>query len=113
MHKLTWVLALCGCLLVGCAKPLPPDKVTYAGLWRAPSMSLLITEGGNVNYTRKQGGVSKSINGPLSSFEGDDFVVGLGPVKTTFVVSTPPYQDQGSWKMVVDGVELTRVPPGE
>jgi hypothetical protein len=27
---------------------------------------------------------------------------------TTFVVSKPPYQDGDHWKMVVDGVELTK-----
>lgn len=76
-------------------------------------MSLLITAGRNVSYQRVDGKMSKSINGPLQAFEGDNFVVGIGPVKTTFVVSMPPYQDQGTWKMVVDGVELTRVPAGE
>jgi hypothetical protein len=27
---------------------------------------------------------------------------------TTFVVSKPPYQDGAQWKMVVDGLELTK-----
>lgn len=113
MRKLLWVFAVCGLLLAGCAKPLPPERVAYAGQWRSPTMSLLITESGNVNYKRVDGGMSKSVNGPLQAFEGDNFVVGVGPVKTTFVVSMPPHEDGGAWKMTVDGVELTRVPPGE
>ena len=113
MRKMLWMFAACGLLLAACAKPLPPEKAAYAGQWRSPTMSLLITESGNVNYRRVDGGMSKSINGPLRSFEGDNFVVGIGPVKTTFVVSMPPHQDDGAWKMTVDGMELTRVPPGE
>jgi hypothetical protein len=27
---------------------------------------------------------------------------------TTFVVSKPPFEDAGKWKMVVDGIELVR-----
>ncbi|MET4203428.1 hypothetical protein [Bradyrhizobium sp. LA6.12] len=49
-----------------------------------------------------------SINAPLRRFEGDHFVVGIAFLLTTFEVSTPPHQEAGTWKMVVDGVELTR-----
>lgn len=95
--------------LAGCAKPLPPDKLAYAGEWQSPTMGLLITQDGRVAYKRLVGeNGSKSVSGPIQSFDGDDFVVGVGPVKTTFVVSVPPHQDHGEWKMTVDGVELTR-----
>jgi hypothetical protein len=30
-------------------------------------------------------------------------------MSTEFVVSAPPHEDAGVWKMTVDGVELTRV----
>jgi len=52
--------------------------------------------------------VTTSVNGPLKDFDGDNFSAGIGPMSTTFVVSKPPYQDKGRWKMVVDGVELTK-----
>jgi hypothetical protein len=44
----------------------------------------------------------------LRRFEGDNFVVGLPLLSTTFQVSKPPYEEAGRWKMIVDGVELTR-----
>jgi hypothetical protein len=113
MRKWLWGFVACCLLLAGCAKPLPPDKLDYAGQWRSPTMSLLITESGNVHYRRVDGNNSKSINGPLQAFEGSNFVVGVGPIKTTFVVSMPPSDDGGTWTMTVDGVELARVPPGE
>lgn len=105
-HILTLLALL---LLTGCAKPLPPDKKSYAGEWQSPTMGLLITPDGRVIYKRLVGtNGSKSIDGPIQAFEGDNFVVGVGPIKTTFVVSAPPHEDDGRWKMTVDGIEFTR-----
>ena len=95
-------------LLVGCGKPVPPEKLSYVGEWQQPAMYLLITQDGSVKYKRVNGSTTKSIAGPLQGFDGDNFEVGIGPMSTTFVVSKPPYQDGETWKMVVDGVELTR-----
>ncbi|GAB3100509.1 hypothetical protein [Lysobacter terrae] len=95
--------------VAGCAKPLPPERSAYVGEWQSSSMGLLITQDGHAAYKRLFGTKgSKSVNGPIQSFEGNNFVVGVGPIKTTFVVSVPPHEDHGSWKMTVDGVELTR-----
>jgi hypothetical protein len=57
-----------------------------------------------------KGGVTTSVEAPLKGFDGSNFEVGIGPMATTFVVSKPPYQDGEKWKMVVDGVELTKAP---
>jgi hypothetical protein len=73
-------------------------------------MYLLITQDGSIRYKRLKGGASKSIEGPLKGFNGNDFDVGIGPLATTFVVSQPPYQDGDQRKMVVDGVELVKTP---
>ena len=56
----------------------------------------------------KKGG-TVSVTGPIQEFQGDDFVVGIAFLKTTFAVSKSPYEENGEWKMVVDGVELTRI----
>jgi hypothetical protein len=100
-------------LLAACANPLPPEKYAYVGEWGAPGMNLLITQGGSVTYWRKKGGTTTTINAPLKKFEGDNFVVGIGLWTTTFVVSKPPREDSGRWKMTVDGVELTRATAGQ
>ena len=96
--------------LSACGQPVPDDKTAYLGEWRAPTMSLLLTQDGSVRYKRVTGSATTSINAPLRRFEGDNFVVGIPFISTTFEVSKPPYQEAGAWKMVVDGVELTRVP---
>jgi hypothetical protein len=100
-------LLLLGSLL-GCGKPVPPEKSAYVGEWQEKAMYLVITQDGSVRYKRLQGGASTSIEGPLKGFKGNDFEVGIGPMVTTFVVSKPPFQDGERWKMVVDGVELTK-----
>jgi hypothetical protein len=94
--------------LAGCGKPVPPDKSAYVGEWKDKTMYLLITKEGSVRYKRIKEGVTTSVDGPLKGFEGDNFLVGFGPVSTTFSVSKPPHQDRDKLKMVVDGVELTR-----
>ena len=73
-------------------------------------MVLLITQDGSVRYRRQKGAVNTSIDAPLKAFSGDDLVVGIGPLATTFRVSQPPHREGDRWKMVVDGVELTRTP---
>ena len=94
--------------LLGCAQPVPPERSAYVGQWKSPAMSLLITQDGSVKYERIKGGVTSSVSGPLQKFEGDDFHVGIAFLSTRFVVSRAPIQENGAWKMVVDGEVLTR-----
>jgi hypothetical protein len=102
------IVLLLAAMLAACGKPVPQEKAAYVGEWRAPAMVLLITQDGSVSYKRMEGGASKSIDAPLKAFEGNNFVVGIGPLSTTFAVSVPPHRDGTMWKMTVDGVELTR-----
>jgi hypothetical protein len=95
--------------LAGCGKPVPSEKAAYVGEWRSASMGLVITQEGRVAYKRVKGSASTSVDGPIQKFEGDSFHVGIPYLTTKFEVSKPPFQQDGSWKMVVDGVELTKV----
>jgi hypothetical protein len=100
--------------LVGCGHPVPADKANYIGEWRSSEMHLVISRDGHVQYERRaSGGGSTSVNAPLQGFDGDNFTAGIGPLRTTFVVSKPPYRDGGLWKMVVDGVEVVRAGGGD
>lgn len=103
------LLTVFAMLLMACSEPIPPERIGYAGDWRAPQMRLLITPTGEVDYERREGTSSRSLRGPIQRFEGDDFVVGFGVFNTTFKVSKPPYLDDGKWKMEVDGILLERV----
>ena len=94
--------------LSACSKPLPEEKLDYAGDWQSKEMRLLILPDGTVAYKRVQNGGTTSINAPLKEFIGNDFVVGVGFFKTTFKVTEPPHEVNGIWTMTVDGVQLTR-----
>jgi hypothetical protein len=96
-------------ILSACGIEVPHDKNDYVGRWRHPEMSLWITAAGHVEYRRAEGNVNTSVSGPLKAFDGDDFEVGIGWMSTRFDVSEPPRRADGGWKMVVDGLELTRV----
>ena len=95
-------------MLSACGQAVPDDKAAYVGAWHAQNMDLTLTKDGKINYKRVSGNSTKSIDGPLRRFEGDNFVVGIPFISTTFMVSKPPHQEAGAWKMTVDGVELTR-----
>ncbi|AFD08206.1 hypothetical protein [Solitalea canadensis] len=88
---------------------IPSDKMNYVGRWKSLSMELVITKDGSVQYERIEGGTSKSVSGPLQKFIGNDFEVGALGITTTFKVTNPPHEEEGVWKMTVDGEELKRV----
>ncbi|WP_296249700.1 hypothetical protein [uncultured Stenotrophomonas sp.] len=96
-------------VLAACGKPVPADKQAYVGTWESTTTSLLIDASGRVIYKHQPSpSVSKSLDAPIKAYEGNDFIAGVGPLTTRFVVSVPPHQVDGSWKMTVDGQELTR-----
>ena len=112
MRRVAAVLAFV-LLATGCAKPLPPERQSYVGDWRDDSMRLNITADGFVSYKRRSGSNTSTntstIDAPIKEFRGDNFVVGIGPLSTTFVVSEAPHLSGDAWVMVVDGVKLQRV----
>jgi hypothetical protein len=102
-------------MLSACGQAIPDDKATYVGEWHAQAMDVQLTKDGTIHYKRVRNATTgttttTSINAPLRRFDGDNFVVGIPFLSTTFAVSTPPHEEAGTWKMVVDGVELTRAP---
>ena len=105
------IVGLLVLFLAACGVPVPPGKSNYVGEWKSVGMSLTVTSDGWVDYKRSSGGLSKSVSGPIKRFDGDDFVVGILFFTTTFEVSVTPHKDDSTWKMVVDGVELTKVWP--
>ncbi len=107
MKKLT-LLFLTVLTICSCSKPIPEDKLSYAGEWQSKEMYLLILPDGTVSYQRLQNGGRTSIDAPLKEFVGEDFIVGAAFLTTTFDVTQAPHQVDGEWVMVVDGVKLIK-----
>ena len=101
-------LAIFLLVLAGCSRPLPQDKLDYAGLWKNDHITLYISRNGRVRYAKHEGNTRTEINAPIKEFVGNSFEVGVGPFFTTFKVTKRPYQQDGKWKMEVDGQTLIK-----
>lgn len=107
------MLLLAGCLLaprVVLAEPLPvpAEKKAYVGEWLGKDTRINIAKNGQIDYKIKRPNKKVDMSIELVRFNGDSFEAGYGIVTTTFVVSKPPHKVGDKWKMVVDGVELTK-----
>ncbi len=100
-------------LFTGAPASLPTDKQTYAGQWQGATITLGITPEGDVDYKQSivEGTTTRnrSVTGPIKSFDGDGFIVGLLDSNTRFEVQRPPHTDGATWKMTLDGEELQRL----
>ncbi|KFN41313.1 hypothetical protein [Arenimonas oryziterrae] len=101
-------LLLAVLLLAACAKPIPADKQDFVGYWQAPNMAMLITADGRLKYKREKGTGNVSIDAPIKAFENGGFTSGIGPLTTFFKIDKTPHEEDGVWKMTIDGVELQR-----
>ena len=87
---------------------IPADKKELIGSWYSTSMKLNIEKDGHVTYERKSGMSTTSIDGPIQQFNKNTFIVGALGFNTTFVIQVDPHQENGVWKMTVDGEELMK-----
>jgi hypothetical protein len=110
MHILRSLVLAAGLLAsaAALAEPVPADKMAYVGDWQGKDMQLTLSKEGKVKYKRNQPGKNLDLSIDLLGFNGNNFDVGWGIVRSTFVVSQPPHREGKQWKMTVDGVELTR-----
>jgi hypothetical protein len=97
----------------GKSEPLPADKQNYIGRWQGETVTLNISPNGDVDYKQSiiegSNTRNRSVTGPIKSFDGDSFNVGVLGINTTFNVQRPPQQDGGGWTMVLDGELLRRI----
>lgn len=111
-----WLIALFAALLVAaCGGSNQPVSVPeeYVGEWTAPGITLVLTEYGEIHYSRfRDAGSTVSVTGPLRSFDSKRFSTGWGLLSTTFHIDAPPYQDGLVWRMKIDGIELVRPAEG-
>jgi hypothetical protein len=99
-------LVLLSFLILACSglAPAPPPSGDYVGTWTNGGVTLIIQPTGTVNYSSEGGTTSTSYDGPVSDWSNQrmDFLIGGA------TIDVAPHDDGGTWKMTVDGVELTR-----
>jgi len=93
------------------ANLLTGDKESYIGEWRSPNTILTIKADGTVDYHREEtvGDTTNtdSVSGPIDSFEGPSFLVGVLGHNKRFEVAEPPSEDDdGRMTMTVNGERL-------
>jgi hypothetical protein len=83
-------------------------RANFNGTWVGDRMTMTIEPGGQVHYESTRSGMNKSIDAPLQNFTKQSFDVGILGITTTFKIQELPHNEGGTWKMNLDGVELTR-----
>ncbi len=96
------------------ANLLTEDKQSYIGEWRGANTNLLINPDGTVDYRREEtvGDTTNTdtVSGPINSFYGANFMVGVLGNNTQFEVAEPPHHNgNGRMTMTVNGERLERV----
>lgn len=90
-------------------KELKKYQQKFVGRWQGEGMFLAISADGKLNYRRRKGVSSRSLSGKIQKFKKDSFKAGVLGLGTTFKIDRAPYQEDGVWKVKIDGVVLTRV----
>ena len=93
---------------------LTADKQNYIGEWTNQNTRLSIKPDGTIEYERREtvGDTTNTnkVSGPIKSFYGASFMVGVLGQNTQFEVSEAPGQnDDGTMTMTVNGERLTRI----
>ena len=100
------VLSLLGCQ----GQPLPADKKDYIGTWYGDGMKLLITADGGMAYERKKDNTTTTLDAPIQEFGNDHITAGFWIFSMEFKINRAPYKDGDAWRMIIDGVTLTKQP---
>ena len=72
-------------------KPVPADRRDLVGTWTNTGITLVLTGDGGVHYEKIGGSGHVTIDGPVTEWTPDGFVVGVFGVGTTFHVEDPPH----------------------
>lgn len=96
-------------LLFGCSPdPIPQDQTIYVGVWQGGNVFLEIMEDGNASYAKVQDGATETVDSPVKQIGDGKIVIGFLFFTKTLELTKPPYEEDGEWKMIIDGVTLTK-----
>lgn len=93
-------------------RPVPPPSPQWSGRWEGAGMSVTITPEGFVEIlqTATSGtNTTSNVVAPARSWADGELEVGIGVLTSTWRVDEAPYEKDGTWRMVIEGVVLERV----
>lgn len=90
----------------------PPPGPEYVGAWEGPGITVTIEPDGQIEVHRRDGADTR-VNMPAKVWTDDAVEIGVGPLSTRYEIQEAPYQKDGTWIMVFDGVQVTRAATGQ
>lgn len=115
---ITSLVAVFGLLIVlGCSglgdfaaqfQPVEPPSEEWVGQWTGSEFSLTISPNGEVTVNDRRGSAESVYNLPATLWEDDQVVLGANVLTKILSIDEPPYEADGEWRMVVEGVPMTR-----
>jgi hypothetical protein len=93
------------------ASALTGARKDYVGEWSASNVKLSIAENGTISY-EKTGGMNKKYSGTINGFRGDNIEV-FALVTVTLDVQRAPHLDGDTWKMTIEGDEVSKANPND
>jgi hypothetical protein len=72
-------------------------------------MVVVIEPDGMVGVSRHTDHTNSDLRAPAQAWKPDAVEIGLGGLTTTYRVDEAPYEKDGAWRMVIEGVPLVRV----
>ncbi|MCB9681567.1 MAG: hypothetical protein H6733_08870 [Alphaproteobacteria bacterium] len=112
----TTVFAVLLFWLLGCSgaleglQPVPPPGPEWVGHWEGPGLRIDIDPTGQVRIEDTTDGAT-TLSAPARSWEGDKLVLNA-LIDIDYAIDERPYERDGTWRMVIDGVPLQRTTPG-
>lgn len=89
--------------------PLTGEKKPYVGEWAGNQGSTLkIYPNSVVDYRSERDGGSKSIKGGVLQIREDVLHIKFLVFSISFNIDKPPHQEDGTWRMTLDGEEFTK-----
>ncbi|WP_111858955.1 hypothetical protein [Acinetobacter sp. CFCC 10889] len=112
-----WVMLSSCIVLTACSKnsPLLENNKDYIGEWKNESSTLNIAQDGKVKFAehikseRKnassdmKSSTISNINAPLTEFNTQYFQIGQGDLSKQFKINKAPFQQDGQWRVVLNG----------
>jgi hypothetical protein len=109
-------------IIVGCSKtsPLLENQKDYIGKWKNDSSTLIIEKDGDAKYSQHLKAETKTtssdistsslsnIKAPITALDAQHIQIGEGSMSKEFKVDKPPFEQDGKWKVILDGQVYTR-----